>query len=116
MPLRADIIELLRMRDITVTRQIRIALADLLDLVAAENPDVPPLKEDGDDTIDDDDDAGIAVRTIPCPHCGEPMVVELELDGGDQEVIHDCSVCCRPVRFVWQVSAGRLANLETGPG
>jgi hypothetical protein len=119
MSLKENILELLRARDIEPTRRTRTAVADLLALVASENPDVPPLDEDDDgDGLDDDDDddAGLAVRTIDCPHCGEPMVVELELDGGDQEAIHDCSVCCRPVRFTWQVSGGQLAGFASGPG
>lgn len=118
MSLKEEILELLRTRDVEPTRRIRIALTDLLALVASENPDVPPLDGDVDDADedDDDDDAGLAVRTIDCPHCGEPMVVELELDGGDQEAIHDCSVCCRPVRFTWQVSGGQLAGFASGPG
>lgn len=115
MGLGDDILELLRERDIQPNRSIRIALADLLALVAAENPDLPP-PEDAPGDADGDDDAGLAVRTIACPHCGEAMVVELELDGGDQEAIHDCSVCCRPVRFAWRVSGGRLSGFESGPG
>lgn len=118
MGLAADIIEALRDRDLAVTRRVRAALADLIALVEAENPDVAP--QDGGDGEEaaggDDDDAGIAVRTITCPHCGEPVVVELELDGGDQEAIHDCSVCCRPIRLRWQVGGGRLAHLDAAPG
>lgn len=119
MSLKEDLLELLRARDIEPTRRIRIALADLLALVAAENPDVPPQEPDEDDEAgadDDDNDAGLAVRTVDCPHCGEPIVIELELDGGDQEAIHDCSVCCRPVRFTWQVSGGQLSGFASGPG
>ena len=115
MSLREDILELLRTHDITVTRQVRNQLGELLELVATENPDQPPMPVD-DDEVEGDDDAGIAVRTIACPHCGESVVVELELDGGEQEAIHDCSVCCRPIRLVWRVLDGRLDGFTAGAG
>ncbi|WAH57936.1 CPXCG motif-containing cysteine-rich protein [Pseudomonas silvicola] len=40
---------------------------------------------------------------IECPYCGETIPVLLDLSGGDQEYIEDCSVCCKPIRFVLQV-------------
>ena len=118
MSLRDDILDLLRDRDIAPTRAMRAQLDELLALVASENPDLPPPGGVGDDEAPaaDDDDAGLAVRTVPCPHCGEPVVVELELDGGGQEAIHDCSVCCRPIRFTWTVQDGRLDGFAAGPG
>lgn len=115
MPLRADLIDLLRAHDIAPTRSLRLALDDLLALVAAENPDLPPVEAEETDAADDDD-AGLAVRTIACPHCAEPVVVELELDGGEQEAIHDCSVCCRPIQLTWRVSNGRLDGFHSAPG
>ena len=120
MPLHSDILDLMRARDIAATRSMRRALDEFVELIAAENPDVDmSADDDGDDDDDDDDgddDAGLAVRTIDCPHCGEPVVVELELDGGDQEAIHDCSVCCRPIRLVWSVRDGRLDGFTSTPG
>jgi len=120
MGLRDDILALLREHDIAPTRRTRSALVELLALVAAENPELPPPEDhreetDGDDDADGDD-AGLAVRTITCPHCGEAVVAELELDGGAQEVIQDCSVCCRPISISWQVRAGQLAGLNVLPG
>lgn len=110
MSLRADLLDLLRARDIAPSRRVRLAVDDLLTLVATENPDQPPLETEA---AEDDDDAGLAVRTIACPHCGEPVVVELELDGGEQEAIHDCSVCCRPIRLTWRVLDGRLDGFNS---
>jgi hypothetical protein len=38
---------------------------------------------------------------VTCPHCGEPIDTWPDLGGGErQEYIEDCSVCCRPIRFV----------------
>lgn len=114
MALNEDILELLLKRGIKPARHIRIALSELLAIIGAENPDLPPPDNASEDA--GDDDAGLAVRTIECPHCGENVVVELELDGGDQEIIQDCSVCCRPISISWHVSAGQLTGLESGPG
>lgn len=41
---------------------------------------------------------------VECPCCGEPSVLALDPSGGgEQELDHDCPVCCRPwrVRLAW---------------
>lgn len=40
---------------------------------------------------------------IECPYCGETIPVLLDLSGGDQDYVEDCSVCCKPIRFILQV-------------
>jgi hypothetical protein len=38
---------------------------------------------------------------VECPHCGERIDTFPDPGGGErQEYIEDCSVCCRPIRFV----------------
>lgn len=34
-----------------------------------------------------------------CPYCGEPNEAQVDLSGGDQVYIEDCTVCCRPIEF-----------------
>ncbi len=35
----------------------------------------------------------------PCPYCGEPVDLFIDPGGGtEQDLIEDCSVCCRPMR------------------
>jgi hypothetical protein len=114
--LRGDILELLRARGVRRRADVDRALDELLAIVEEENPDLPTASRDDDEAVGGDDDAGLAVRTIDCPHCGEPVVVELELDGGDQEAIHDCSVCCRPIRLEWRSEGGVLSGLDVRPG
>jgi hypothetical protein len=116
--LRSDILDLLRARGIRRRADIERALDELLAIAADENPDLPPAGRDADADAEggEDDDAGLAVRTIDCPHCGEPVVVELELDGGEQEAIQDCSVCCRPIRLAWRSEGGALAGLDVRAG
>lgn len=37
-------------------------------------------------------------RSAPCPYCGEPQRIEIDLgEGLPQEFTWDCSVCCRPM-------------------
>jgi hypothetical protein len=41
------------------------------------------------------------VSAVECPYCGEPVDTWPDPGGGEsQEYIEDCSVCCRPIRFV----------------
>jgi len=41
---------------------------------------------------------------IDCPWCGEPNEVELEPGDAGQELVQDCSVCCRPIVIVYAVA------------
>jgi hypothetical protein len=42
-----------------------------------------------------------AYDEVECPHCGERIDTFPDPGGGErQEYIEDCSVCCRPIRFV----------------
>ncbi|MFO0572275.1 MAG: CPXCG motif-containing cysteine-rich protein [Polyangiaceae bacterium] len=41
------------------------------------------------------------MSSVACPHCGEPTDTFVDPGGGEhQEIIEDCVVCCRPIRFV----------------
>ncbi|MDE1165035.1 MAG: CPXCG motif-containing cysteine-rich protein [Pseudomonas sp.] len=42
-------------------------------------------------------------EAVECPYCGETIEVMIDTSGGDQEYIEDCSVCCKPIRFILQV-------------
>ncbi|MAB23868.1 CPXCG motif-containing cysteine-rich protein [Pseudomonas neustonica] len=35
--------------------------------------------------------------TLACPHCGEPIVLLLDIASGTQSYIEDCEVCCQPI-------------------
>ena len=46
---------------------------------------------------------------MTCPHCGEPLETYVDPGGMDhQDYIEDCSVCCRPIRFI------ATRDMETG--
>ena len=38
-------------------------------------------------------------RLIACPYCGEEIAIPVDLSAGDQQLIEDCSVCCRPIEL-----------------
>ena len=41
--------------------------------------------------------AGTDEGSYTCPHCGEPIVIPLDVSGGsEQEYVEDCPVCCGP--------------------
>jgi uncharacterized protein YbaR (Trm112 family) len=50
-------------------------------------------------------------RIVTCPACWEPVALELDLSVPAQEYIEDCQVCCRPMRIVYSVVDGELADL-----
>jgi len=51
-------------------------------------------------------------RSVTCPHCWEPVSLELDLSVPGQDYIEDCQVCCQPMRIVYAVVDGELASLE----
>jgi len=45
----------------------------------------------------------IEEATLACPHCGEPIVMVLDLASGAQEYIEDCQVCCQPIEVILSI-------------
>jgi hypothetical protein len=37
--------------------------------------------------------------SIICPFCGQPIEVVLDDTEGEQSLISDCEVCCRPIEL-----------------
>jgi len=35
--------------------------------------------------------------TIVCPYCGETTDIHIDIYGGSEELLEDCTVCCRPI-------------------
>jgi len=38
-------------------------------------------------------------RLVQCPYCGEQIELYLDLSGGEQDYIEDCTVCCQPIHL-----------------
>ncbi len=41
----------------------------------------------------------LAEIDVTCPHCGEVFPLQVDTSQGDQTMIEDCSVCCRPINL-----------------
>jgi hypothetical protein len=51
-------------------------------------------------------------RTVTCPACWEPVELQLDLSGENQDYVEDCSVCCRPMRITYVVHQGELGDFQ----
>ena len=49
---------------------------------------------------------------VSCPHCGEIIMLFLDLSVEEQSYIEDCSVCCQPMTVSYSASEGELAHVE----
>jgi Cysteine-rich CPXCG len=49
---------------------------------------------------------------VSCPHCGETIMLFLDLSIEEQSYIEDCSVCCQPMTVSYAVADGELADLR----
>lgn len=51
-----------------------------------------------------------------CPHCGEPIEVEVDASAGrHQSFIEDCWVCCRPIQFEVTFDSEGHAEIQAQP-
>ncbi len=48
----------------------------------------------------------VCFQRVRCPYCGEPVELALDGSGGNQTLIEDCTVCCRPIEVRLDVRAG----------
>jgi len=42
-------------------------------------------------------------KAIGCPYCGETIEIQIDDSMGEQDYFEDCSVCCRPIRFLLKI-------------
>jgi len=49
---------------------------------------------------------------VDCPYCGESFDTTVDLSGGDQTYVEDCSVCCRPMVISFQTDGEALTAIE----
>lgn len=49
---------------------------------------------------------------INCPYCGETIDLGIDSSQADQQLIEDCSVCCRPIHLHIRCSPGELEAIE----
>ena len=65
------------------------------------------------------DEAGSDALTTfvdrPCPYCGEPIQLHVDVSAGSQIYIEDCQVCCQPFQVGVVVDEGELRDLALPP-
>ncbi len=49
---------------------------------------------------------------VMCPHCGETILLFLDLSIEEQSYIEDCSVCCQPMIVSYSAADGELQSLQ----
>ncbi len=49
---------------------------------------------------------------VSCPHCGENIVLFLDLSVEAQSYIEDCTVCCQPMTVSYRAAAGELVSID----
>lgn len=53
---------------------------------------------------------------IVCPHCGESFPLQVDTSQGEQSVIEDCTVCCRPIALTIHSRPGEIESVCEEPG
>ena len=56
----------------------------------------------------------IVPADVTCPHCGETFPLEVDTSQSEQDLIEDCSVCCRPINLTIFCRPGEVVVLESG--
>jgi Cysteine-rich CPXCG len=49
---------------------------------------------------------------VACPHCGETILLFLDLSVESQSYIEDCSVCCQPMTVSYSAQDGELSDIS----
>ncbi len=100
------------------TADVRSALDDFIDFLEGERASGLGDETDSEDlavaggNLDD----RISEQSFPCPHCGAPISMLVDLSISDQAQIEDCEVCCRPIAVRWTVDEdGALKDLRVDP-
>jgi len=55
----------------------------------------------------------IVSADITCPHCGETFSLEVDTSQSEQDLIEDCTVCCRPINLTIRCRPGEVVALAS---
>ncbi|PYM01554.1 MAG: CPXCG motif-containing cysteine-rich protein [Verrucomicrobia bacterium] len=50
---------------------------------------------------------------ISCPHCGETFPLEVDTSQSEQDLIEDCSICCRPIALTIRCRPGEIVEISS---
>jgi hypothetical protein len=53
---------------------------------------------------------------ITCPHCGESFPLQIDTSEPEQELIEDCTVCCRPIALSIRCQPGEVEAVSAAGG
>lgn len=56
----------------------------------------------------------IVETDIACPHCGESFPLTVDTSQGEQFLVEDCSVCCRPIELTIACQPGEILDVREG--
>jgi phage terminase large subunit GpA-like protein len=51
---------------------------------------------------------------VACPHCGETFTLEVDTSQEEQDLIEDCSICCRPIPLSIRCRPGEVVEIRGG--
>lgn len=66
-----------------------------------------PVIDVGDGEAHSDSPAGLQLRAVRCPYCGETFETAVDFSSGSTSYIEDCQVCCQPIEFRLEVDDER---------
>jgi phage terminase large subunit GpA-like protein len=55
----------------------------------------------------------IVPADISCPHCGETFALEVDTSQSEQDLIEDCSICCRPIVLTVRCRPGEIVEISS---
>ena len=54
----------------------------------------------------------LAEIDVACPHCGETFPLQIDTSQGNQTMVEDCSVCCRPITLQLECRPGEVLSVR----
>ena len=76
-----------------------------------------PVIDVGNGEAAPDSPAGLQLRAVQCPYCGETFDTMVDFSSGSTSYIEDCQVCCQPIEFRLEVDEeGKIGGLQVGRG
>jgi hypothetical protein len=53
---------------------------------------------------------------LQCPYCFEVFPLMVDTSQGDQDLIEDCTVCCRPIQLSISCEPGEVVDVQVARG
>jgi len=53
--------------------------------------------------------------SVQCPHCWQPIDINVDASAASQTYVEDCQVCCRPMVITVTVEDGEVVSVDAAP-